>query len=110
MNEMTQPESIFGQLQAKTTRLMLCLLPMLLLVLSALPAHATERWETLPPTPAPIPAERSGQVDANGIRTHYAIYGQGSPVVLLHGGLANADYWGHQILALAPHHTVSGPG
>jgi pimeloyl-ACP methyl ester carboxylesterase len=106
VNEMTQPESIFGQSPAKTTRLMLRLLPMLLLVLLALPAHAVERWETLPPTPAPIPAERSGQVDANGIRIHYAIYGQGSPVVLLHGGLANVDYWGHQILALAPHHTV----
>ncbi len=106
MNEMTQPESVFEQSQEKTTRLMLRLVPMLLLVLLALPAHAAERWETLPPTPAPIPAERSGQVDGNGIRIHYAIYGQGSPVVLLHGGLANADYWGHQILALAPHHTV----
>jgi pimeloyl-ACP methyl ester carboxylesterase len=106
VNEMTQPKYIFGHSQAKTTRLMLRLLPILLLVLSALPAHAAERWEMLPPTPAPIPAEHSGQVDANGIRIHYAIYGQGSPVILLHGGLANADYWGHQIQALAPHHTV----
>ncbi len=30
----------------------------------------------------------------------------GSPVILLHGGLANADYWGNQIKALAPYHTV----
>jgi pimeloyl-ACP methyl ester carboxylesterase len=27
-------------------------------------------------------------------------------VILLHGGLANTDYWGNQIKALAPHHTV----
>src|SRR5229473_4359560 len=78
----------------------------MLLVLSWLPAGAAEPWEMLPPTPAPIPAERSGQVSANGISIHYAVYGQGSPVILLHGGLANGDYWGSQIQALAPHHTV----
>jgi pimeloyl-ACP methyl ester carboxylesterase len=60
----------------------------------------------LPPTPAPIPSTRSGQADANGISIYYAVYGKGSPVILLHGGLANADYWGNQIPALAPHHTV----
>ena len=27
-------------------------------------------------------------------------------MILLHGGLANADYWGNQIKALAPYHTV----
>jgi len=27
-------------------------------------------------------------------------------VILLHGGLANSDYWGHQVKALAPHHRV----
>ena len=60
----------------------------------------------LPPTPAPISADRTGKVDANGISIHYAVYGAGSPVILLHGGLANADYWGHQIEALKAHHTV----
>ena len=78
----------------------------LMLVLAALPARAAERWELLPPTPGPIPSERSGQAEANGISIHYAVYGQGSPVILLHGGLANLDYWGNQIKALAPHHTV----
>jgi pimeloyl-ACP methyl ester carboxylesterase len=76
------------------------------LVPSGLPASAAKRWKVLPPTPAPIPSERSGQADANGISIHYAVYGEGSPVILLHGGLANADYWGHQVRALAPHHTV----
>jgi pimeloyl-ACP methyl ester carboxylesterase len=77
-----------------------------LLALVTLPAMATERWETLPPTPVPIPTERGGLADVNGIKIHYAIYGQGSPVIMLHGGLANTDYWGNQVPALAPHHTV----
>ena len=79
---------------------------LLILVLFALPAGAAERWEMLPPTPGPIHSERSGQANANGISIHYAVYGQGSPVILLHGGLANTDYWGNQIKALEPHHTV----
>jgi pimeloyl-ACP methyl ester carboxylesterase len=72
----------------------------------ALPSFAAERWETLPPTPAPIATDRSGDAEANGIKIHYAIYGQGSPVIFLHGGLANTDYWGNQVPAVAAHHTV----
>src|SRR5260221_1378082 len=79
---------------------------LLIRAVSTLRAGATERWEVLPPTPAPIHSERSGQANANGISIYYAVYGQGSPVILLHGGLANADYWGNQVKALAPHHTV----
>ena len=76
------------------------------LVLIALSAGAAERWETLPPTPAPIAAERSGHAAVNGISIYYAVYGRGSPVILLHGGLANTEYWGNQIVALSPHHSV----
>jgi pimeloyl-ACP methyl ester carboxylesterase len=71
-----------------------------------LPALAAERWETLPPTPAPIATDRSGEAEVNGIKVHYAIYGEGSPVIFLHGGLANTDYWGNQAPAVAAHHTV----
>ena len=76
------------------------------IVCVALPSFAAERWETLPPTPAPIATDRSGEVEANGIKIHYAIYGKGSPVIFLHGGLANTDYWGNQVPVVAAHHTV----
>jgi pimeloyl-ACP methyl ester carboxylesterase len=69
-------------------------------------AFAAERWENLPPTPAPIVAHHSGQAPVNGISVHYAVYGSGSPVIFLHGGLANADYWGRQVPVVAAHHTV----
>jgi pimeloyl-ACP methyl ester carboxylesterase len=73
---------------------------------AAVPALAAERWETLPPTPAPVATDHSGQAQANGISIHYAIYGQGSPAIFLHGGLANTDYWGNQVPPVAAHHTV----
>jgi pimeloyl-ACP methyl ester carboxylesterase len=76
------------------------------LALVAFPCAALERWQTLPPTPAPIPTDRAGEVEANGIKIHYAMYGQGSPVFFLHGGLANTNYWGAQVPAVAAHHTV----
>jgi pimeloyl-ACP methyl ester carboxylesterase len=78
----------------------------LLFMLIALPTGAAERWEVLPPTPAPIPAPRAGHADVNGISVYYAVYGNGEPVILLHGGLANADYWGNQIKALMARRTV----
>jgi pimeloyl-ACP methyl ester carboxylesterase len=69
-------------------------------------AAVPEPWKVLPSTPELIPSERSGRVDVNGISIYYAIYGDGPPVILLHGGMANADYWGHQVPALAVCHTV----
>jgi pimeloyl-ACP methyl ester carboxylesterase len=78
----------------------------LVFVFIAIAADAAERWEMLPPTPAPIPAARSGNANVNGISIYYAVYGSGPPVILLHGGLANADYWGNQIKALMPSRTV----
>jgi pimeloyl-ACP methyl ester carboxylesterase len=75
-------------------------------LLSRLRGRQAGLAKALPQTPVPISTQRSGHIDANGIRIHYAAYGEGPPVVLLHGGLANADYWGNQIPALALHRTV----
>src|SRR5271165_1948861 len=82
------------------------LLLILVLAFTSTWAAAAERWLTLPPTPAAIASPRSGQMKANGISIHYAVYGRGSPVILLHGGLANSDYWGNQVRALARYHRV----
>ena len=71
-----------------------------------MPPRGEPLWQTLPPTPAPVPGEHSGHAKVNGISLYYATIGQGPPVVLLHGGLSNSDYWGNQVKALAPHHTV----
>src|SRR5579885_2405184 len=54
------------------------------------------QWLTLPPTPSLPQAAQSGTAPVNGIKIWYAVFGQGEPVILLHGGLANADYWGHR--------------
>jgi pimeloyl-ACP methyl ester carboxylesterase len=57
-------------------------------------------WQTLP-MPPPLPAAKAkGEVVHDGASIHYAVYGSGPPVVLLHGGLANSDYWGAQVPAL----------
>jgi pimeloyl-ACP methyl ester carboxylesterase len=69
-------------------------------------AHAEEVWQTLPEPPAmPEPAE-SGMAPVNDIQMYYAVYGEGDPVLLIHGGLAHADVWGFQVPALAQDHKV----
>ena len=61
---------------------------------------------TLPPTPTLPKAAQSGTASVNGIRIWYAEFGRGEPVILLHGGLANANYWGNQVPALAKRYRV----
>ncbi|WP_413991991.1 alpha/beta fold hydrolase [Labrys okinawensis] len=78
----------------------------LLLIASLGTVFAAERWEILPPTPPPVAGEKSGFAEVNGIKLYYATVGKGPPVVMLHGGLGNSDYWGLQVKALAPHHQV----
>ena len=75
--------------------------------LLAAPASAqSERWMTLPPTPSlPTPAS-SGKVEVNGASIWYAVFGKGVPVVLLHGGLANSNYWGNQVPGAGRTHQV----
>jgi pimeloyl-ACP methyl ester carboxylesterase len=83
------------------------------LALSAIPLLLAPRawaqrplWQQLPPTPALPAAERSGYATVNDIKLWYAVFGQGDPVVFLHGGLANADYWGLQVTEMARHYQV----
>jgi len=83
--------------------LVFCLLAVLA---SAAATRAEQQWLTLPPTPSlPKPAQ-SGYAPINGIRIWYATFGRGEPVLLLHGGLANSNYWGNQVPALARNYRV----
>jgi pimeloyl-ACP methyl ester carboxylesterase len=72
----------------------------------ALPAAGEAQWRTLPPTPRLSEEARSGYAAVNRIQIWYAVLGQGEPVILLHGGLANANYWGNQMPVLARHYRV----
>ncbi len=76
-------------------------------VLSIVPTvHAEPLWLTLPATPNLPAVKRSGTAPVNGVKIWYAEFGQGDPVVLLHGGLANANYWGNLVPVLAKSHQV----
>ncbi len=69
-------------------------------------AESRPRWLTLPPTPTLPTPQESGHVAINGASIWYATFGNGPPVILLHGGLANSDYWGNQVPALARQYRV----
>ena len=69
-------------------------------------AAAAGLWNTLPPLPQMPPAEQSGYAPVNGIKMYYAVYGKGDPILLIHGGLANSDYWANQVKELSKTHEV----
>lgn len=64
------------------------------------------RWQVLPPTPELPKADTSGYAPINGIRIWYAVFGHGEPVILLHGGLANSNYWANQVAVLRKSYRV----
>jgi pimeloyl-ACP methyl ester carboxylesterase len=43
------------------------------------------------PIRTPIPPAKSGYADVNGVHMYYEVYGDGSPLVLLHGGMMTID-------------------
>jgi pimeloyl-ACP methyl ester carboxylesterase len=49
---------------------------------------------------------KSGYALVNGIRLYYEIHGTGSPLVLLHGGVAPAEVFGAPLAAIAKTHEV----
>jgi pimeloyl-ACP methyl ester carboxylesterase len=77
------------------------------LIMLAGVAQAEPPWLTLPPTPRlPNNAIKSGYAPVNGVKIWYSVFGRGKPVMLLHGGLANSNYWGHLVPALSSRYQV----
>jgi pimeloyl-ACP methyl ester carboxylesterase len=64
-------------------------------------------WLTLPPTPSLPSVTRSGHAQVNGTSIFFAQFGKGPAVLLLHGGLANSNYWGNQIEELSRNFSVT---
>ena len=62
-------------------------------------ASAEPPWKVLPPMPDLPPATVSGPVHVNDIDMWRAEFGPpgGKPVIMVHGGLANANYFGQVI-------------
>ena len=78
----------------------------ILLIASTALATAEERWQTLPEPAAMPKPEQSGYAPVNGIQMYYAVFGQGDPVLLIHGGLGHADIWASQVATLSKTHKV----
>ena len=72
------------------------------------PVMAQEAWTTIPAPPAMPAADQSGTAPVNGIEMYYALYGAdaGTPILLIHGGLAHADIWAAQVADLMQDHRV----
>ena len=87
-------------------RRLLSALCLLTAVAIAGPASAEPQWLTLPPTPTLPQAARSGYAPVNRIKIWFAVFGGGPPIILLHGGLANSNYWGNLVPALIKKYRV----
>ncbi|WP_411906497.1 alpha/beta fold hydrolase [Rhizobium mayense] len=76
------------------------------LFLTVTNAQSAERWAGLPPFPPMPQPKASGMADVNDIKMYYAEYGEGDPILFIHGGLGNADVWGAQVADFARDHLV----
>ncbi len=73
---------------------------------AALSASAAEVWQSLPPTPQLPRGTIDRYAEVGGARIWYAEWGGGSkaiPVLLLHGGFGNSNYFGKLIPVLVDH-------
>lgn len=48
----------------------------------------------------------SGRIAVNGVELYYEIHGEGSPLVMLHGGVNPSDFFGAPLTAMAETHQV----
>jgi pimeloyl-ACP methyl ester carboxylesterase len=84
---------------------MLCLHKLLVLVVVALAVTGFAACHSAPP-PEAIPAPTTGTVPVDDVQIHYEIHGDGTALILLHGGLGNAGHWDKQIPTLSKRYKV----
>jgi pimeloyl-ACP methyl ester carboxylesterase len=87
-------------------RIIVSTLMCLALLMASLKAGAEDAWKQLPELPKMPESKQSGFAPVNGIEIYYAIYGEGPPLIMLHGGLANSEYFANQIPVFAEDYTV----
>lgn len=77
-------------------------------ILTSTAALAQDVWLTIPEPPSMPEAVTGGTASVNGIDMYYATYGAsgGTPVLLIHGGLAHGDIWAAQVADLSTDHSV----
>lgn len=68
-------------------------------------AHPVAQETMMPVLPTPT---ESGYAEVNGVSIWYQTYGEGEPLVLLHGGLGTVEMFGPNIEALAKGRKVIG--
>ena len=73
----------------------------------AIAAPVTTLAQDAPMPALPTPTE-SGRADVNGIKLWYQTYGEGEPLVLIHGGLGTVEMFGPNIALLAQGRRVIG--
>lgn len=69
-------------------------------------AGAPEAWKTTPLPPEPPPPSERERTKVNGVTLGWARWGEGPPLVLLHGGAGQGEHWAFQLPDLAKHFTV----
>jgi len=59
-----------------------------------------------PETPVESSEPVSGMAPANDVELYYQIHGEGSPLILLHGGLGHGGHWTNQLSDLSDNYKV----
>ena len=59
-----------------------------------------------PETPVESSEPVSGTAHINDVELYYQIHGEGTPLILLHGGLGHSGHWKNQLPVLSEHYQV----
>lgn len=94
--------------QAKRKNIVMRVLLIFCMALFSNLVVADERWMSIPQAPAMPQAGDSGLANVNGISMYFATYGTatGTPILMIHGGLAHADIWAPEVIELMKEHKV----